>query len=213
MCTDILGTTTIINALSVVNKGLTLPSATPRKVSANNAKYAAVVADEKLTAEVADTIPRNRSRGEGAYAANISNDGKISVVSSIHHGINAWDLEKNALLFNWSQAQNSADNLVLAIDISDNNSHVLTADRENFALWNLQTGKSEGFWHRANILQGNADLSSGVPFHLLSDPKNLRNAYYTNSRAILGKPRFSHVDLRMVTKITVLPLWVKLNGL
>lgn len=83
---------------------------------------------------------------EGAYAANISNDGKLSVVSSIHHGISLWDIEKNALKFNWSQQQDTADNLVLATDIADNNSHVLTASRTNFSLWNVTSGASEGFW-------------------------------------------------------------------
>ncbi|WP_440877610.1 WD40 repeat domain-containing protein [Thalassotalea sp. PLHSN55] len=83
---------------------------------------------------------------EGAYAADIANDGKLSASSSIHHGISLWDLEKNALLFQWSQQQDSADNLVLAIDIADNNSHVLTASRENFALWNATSGQSEGYW-------------------------------------------------------------------
>lgn len=83
---------------------------------------------------------------EGAYAANISNDGKFAVVSSIHHGLSYWDLEKNALLYSWSQQQDSADNLVLAVDIADNNSHVVTANREAFALWDTKTGKSDGYW-------------------------------------------------------------------
>ncbi len=83
---------------------------------------------------------------EGSYAGNISNDGKWSVISSIHHGISVWDLEKNALAYQWSQQQDSSDNLVLAIDISDTNSHALTASRESFALWNMKTGQSEGYW-------------------------------------------------------------------
>jgi WD40 repeat protein len=91
-------------------------------------------------------IKRWQHAVEGAYSANISNDGKLSVVSSIHHGISLWDIEKNALKFNWSQQQNSADNLVLATDIADNNSHVLTASRTNFSLWNTSTGQSEGYW-------------------------------------------------------------------
>jgi len=95
-------------------------------------------------------IERWQHAVEGAYAANISNDAKLSVVSSIHHGISLWDLEKNALKYNWSQQQDSADNLVLAADISDNNSHVLTASRKNFALWNTSTGKSEGYWQVRN---------------------------------------------------------------
>ncbi|MGJ8692003.1 MAG: WD40 repeat domain-containing protein [Thalassotalea sp.] len=83
---------------------------------------------------------------EGAFAANISNDGKFSVVSSIHHGLSYWDLEQDALIYSWSLQQDSADNLVLATDIADNNSHVVTANREAFALWNTKTGKSEGYW-------------------------------------------------------------------
>ena len=83
---------------------------------------------------------------EGAYAANISNDGKYSVVSSIHHGLSLWDLDKNALKYSWSQQQNSADNLVLVADIADNNSHALVANRNDFSIWNITDGKSEGFW-------------------------------------------------------------------
>jgi len=83
---------------------------------------------------------------EGAYAGAISEDAKISIVSSVHHGISVWDLDNNALKFQWSQSQNSADNLVLAIDIANNNSHVLTANRDRFSLWNLKTGESEGYW-------------------------------------------------------------------
>ncbi len=83
---------------------------------------------------------------EGAYAGKLSNDGKFSVISSIHHGISVWDLTKKQRLYNWAQEQNSSDNLVLAIDISDDSGHVITANRNNFALWNLKTGKSEGYW-------------------------------------------------------------------
>ena len=80
-------------------------------------------------------------------------------------------------------------------------------------LWSLYSNAIKSSWHRSNISQGTAGPSSGVSFHFLSDPENLRNAYYTNSRAILEKLRFSHVDLRVVMKITVLPVWVTLNGL
>lgn len=83
---------------------------------------------------------------EGAYAANISNDGKYSVVSSIHNGIGFWDLDKNALLYTWYQQQEGSDNLVLAADIADDNSYVMTASRENFALWNASTGEGLGYW-------------------------------------------------------------------
>ena len=45
-----------------------------------------------------------------------------------------------------------------------------------------------------------------------SDPENLRNAYFINSRAILEKPEFTHVDLHILMKITEMLLWVTLNG-
>lgn len=95
-------------------------------------------------------IARWKHANEGSYAANISNDAQYSVVSSIHNGISLWDISKNALKYQWSQQQESADNLVLAADISHNNSHVLTASRENFALWNINTGQSEGYWKVRN---------------------------------------------------------------
>ncbi len=91
-------------------------------------------------------IQRFQHAIEGSYAGGISNDGKWSVISSIHHGISVWDLEKDALTYQWSQTQDSSDNLVLAIDVSNNNSHALTASRENFSLWNMNTGQSEGYW-------------------------------------------------------------------
>ena len=101
---------------------------------------------QACTPSAGKPLQRYQHSIEGSYAADISTDGKWSVNSSIHHGISVWDLEKNALTYQWAQQQESSDNLVLAIDISNNNSHALTASRENFALWNMKTGKSEGYW-------------------------------------------------------------------
>jgi len=117
---------------------------------------------------------------EGSYAGDISNDGNWSVISSIYHGISVWDLEKNQRVYNWSQEQNSSDNLVLAIDISDTNSHALTASRENFALWNMKTGQSEGYWkvRESNVrdiaVSNNGDYlligkSNGTVLHVTVD--------------------------------------------
>lgn len=83
---------------------------------------------------------------EGAYAASLSNDGNYAVVSSIHHGITLWDITQNKLLFTWSQQQNNADNLVLATAISADNKKVLTANKNSFSLWDMQTGENRGFW-------------------------------------------------------------------
>jgi WD40 repeat protein len=112
-------------------------------------------------------IQRWQHATEGAYAANISNDGKYSVVSSIHHGLSLWDLEKNALKYSWSQQQNSSDNLVLLADISNNNSHALTANREAFSLWNIDTGESEGYWKVRESTIRDIALSNNGDFILL----------------------------------------------
>jgi len=117
---------------------------------------------------------------DGAYAGHISNDGKLSAVSSIHHGVSVWDIEKNALKYSWAQQQDSSDNLVLAIDISDSNSHIVTASRNNFALWDIKSGKSQGYWKvrestiRDVAIANNGDYlligkSNGVVVHIAID--------------------------------------------
>lgn len=81
---------------------------------------------------------------ESAYTATISNDGKYSLVSSQHHGLSLWDIEQNALKYQWSH-EDSDNNHVLMTAIAPNNSHALSADLENFVLWDIETGKSAGF--------------------------------------------------------------------
>ncbi|MBU2972729.1 hypothetical protein KO527_25685 [Pseudoalteromonas sp. C2R02] len=102
---------------------------------------------------------------EGAYAASISNDANYSVISSMHHGLALWDLKENALKYQWNHlndndnqklnansnldewlAQDNSGNLVLTTDISFDSKIAVTADKENFALWSIKTGKNIGFW-------------------------------------------------------------------
>jgi len=79
------------------------------------------------------------------YAANISADSSISVVSSISNGIVVWDLANNKKLYEWHH-QGDGNNLVANIHIAFDKSFVVTSDREAFALWSLTTGEPEGFW-------------------------------------------------------------------
>jgi WD40 repeat protein len=94
----------------------------------------------------AQPVKRQLQAAGGAYAADISEDGHYSVVSSTVRGIDLWDIANNKIIYNWSQQQDSANNLVLSVDIAANNSHVLTANRTAFALWNMQNGHAEGYW-------------------------------------------------------------------
>lgn len=114
-----------------------------------------------------EPLQRFQQSVEGAYAGQISSDAKFSVISSIHHGLSVWDLTTNQRLYNWAQEQDTSDNLVLSIDISDNASHVLTANRENFALWNLKTGKSEGYWQVRESNIRDIAISNGGDYLLI----------------------------------------------
>jgi WD40 repeat protein len=82
---------------------------------------------------------------EGAFAAEISQNGDYSVISSIHHGIGFWDNRNNKLLYQW-QHHNAESNDIYIVRISANNSYALSASRNEFAIWDIKTGKSAGFY-------------------------------------------------------------------
>ena len=82
---------------------------------------------------------------QGSYAAAISTDGRYAAVSSIQDGVALWDLNSNALTYQWRH-QDSSDNLVFSLAISNNNSHVLTADANTYALWRISDGANQGYF-------------------------------------------------------------------
>lgn len=90
-------------------------------------------------------IAQWRHVDEGAYAADVSTDGTLAVVSGVSNGIKVWRIGEAEPLFNWSH-QGGLDNTVGSLHISADNKYVITADREAFALWSLETGEPEGFW-------------------------------------------------------------------
>tara|TARA_Y100000296_G_scaffold13879_1_gene16242 strand:+ start:1379 stop:2371 length:993 start_codon:yes stop_codon:yes gene_type:complete len=96
---------------------------------------------------VPDTTPIKQWRHveEGAYAADISTDGSLAVVSGVDNGINVWRIGEDTPLYHWGH-QGEGDNLVVSVHISADKQYVVTADREAFALWSVQTGEPEGFW-------------------------------------------------------------------
>tara|TARA_R110002126_G_scaffold43555_28_gene124983 strand:- start:1788 stop:2759 length:972 start_codon:yes stop_codon:yes gene_type:complete len=82
---------------------------------------------------------------QGSYAAEIAEDGKFAIVSSVQDGVAFWDLQQNALKYQW-QHNPEQENLVFSLAISPDNSHVLSADQQTFALWRTDTGQNVGFW-------------------------------------------------------------------
>lgn len=90
-------------------------------------------------------IASYRHAEKGIFAADVSADASLAVVAGIGNGIKVWDLKNNALLYNWNQG--SADNeLIGNIHISADNLYAVSADRVNFALWDLTVGEPVGFW-------------------------------------------------------------------
>ena len=82
---------------------------------------------------------------DGTFAADISVDGKLSVVSGVDNGISVWQNNDEKVLYHW-QHQSEGNNLVLAIHISADSRYVVTTDRDAFALWSIDSGEPVGFW-------------------------------------------------------------------
>ncbi len=98
----------------------------------------------------------------GAFAASVSQTGKVAVVSTLYHGVALWDLNANGAKYQWSHdiqttplsfdnpnestAIMSNSNFVFATAIADNDSHVVLADKNNFSLWDVNSGENLGFW-------------------------------------------------------------------
>ncbi len=82
---------------------------------------------------------------QGAYAAYVSLDGSLAVVSSPSDGILVYAPPETTPLYRWRH-QGEGNNLVGGIYISADNQAVVTSDREAFALWDLASGDPVGFW-------------------------------------------------------------------
>jgi WD40 repeat protein len=99
------------------------------------------------TGSESEAIKTLRLAQGGAYMADISTDASIGVVSTSQEGILVWDLNTLQQKYQWSlKEEGDTVNTVALVHIAADNSYVVTADREAFALWNLSTGEPEGFW-------------------------------------------------------------------
>lgn len=96
---------------------------------------------------VPDTTPLSSVRlaEGGAFAADVSPDGTMSVVSGVDNGIKVWETGATTPKFRWRH-QGEGNNLVVSVHISADNQYVVSSDRTAFALWSVETGEPEGFW-------------------------------------------------------------------
>jgi WD40 repeat protein len=82
---------------------------------------------------------------KGAQSASISDDGKHTIVGSIHHGGSLWRNADGERLYNWNHKQGEYTTL-LASDISADGRWGITAGPEAIVLWDTKSGQSLRYW-------------------------------------------------------------------
>lgn len=82
---------------------------------------------------------------EGTLAAALSSDGRYSLISSVKQGITLWDNQTHGLKYQWTHSSDP-ENLIHSLAIAHDNSFAVTADNNTFAIWNIKTGKNQGYY-------------------------------------------------------------------
>lgn len=122
---------------------------------------------------------------QGAFSIALSEDGQYAVVGSILHGGSLWRLTDGERLYNWNHAQGQKSEIIAAT-ISPNNSHALTAEKKRMVLWQISTGKPQGFWEaRGGALD--VALSKDGRFALVGQENYNALFIDTTSGSILAK--------------------------
>ncbi|MCC2617024.1 hypothetical protein LJ739_12295 [Aestuariibacter halophilus] len=106
---------------------------------------AAVAALSACSLPETSPVSRTRHVADATYAADITPDATLSVVSSNTEGILVWDLQTQQQRFQLSHGDPSV-NVVATVHVAADGSYMVSAERSTFALWNLTTGDPEGFW-------------------------------------------------------------------
>ncbi|RKF14434.1 hypothetical protein DBZ36_17425 [Alginatibacterium sediminis] len=99
-----------------------------------------------------------------SYAASVSSDGHYSVMSDSSGSISVWDLFKQQEIYLWKQ-QN--DNHVFITRIAADNEYVVTASRQDFAIWSLTDGQAQGYWSIAESNIRDIAISSNARYVLI----------------------------------------------
>ena len=99
-----------------------------------------------ITACEQSDIPLSQVRHTAiaTYDADISNDGQFSLVASVNHNAGYWRNSDDTLLYTWTHADDETD--IIAVDISADGSHAVTATDTEIALWSTTTGENLGFY-------------------------------------------------------------------
>lgn len=103
---------------------------------------------------------------EGATSFSLSRDGRFALFHSTHQGIVLWDLQQNKRLADFG-SQDPHHNPVLSSRISDNQRYAITATAQNFAIWDLAWGQSEGLWSISDGIIRDVDIANNGQHVLL----------------------------------------------
>ncbi|MBV7300975.1 WD40 repeat domain-containing protein [Enterovibrio paralichthyis] len=96
---------------------------------------------------------------DGVTSFSLSRDGRFALIASTKQGILLWDLMHNRQLAELGD-QDPDKNTVIASQISDNNRYAITATSQNFAVWDLAWGTSEGLWSISDGIIRDLDISN-----------------------------------------------------
>lgn len=94
-----------------------------------------------------DAIATHEHALQGIYDADISSDGQLAIISSITHHLALWDLQTQGVRYLWRHTQTIDEpNQVLITRFATDNRYVVTAEKQAFIIWDVQTGQSVGYW-------------------------------------------------------------------
>ncbi|OAN17086.1 hypothetical protein A3K86_09140 [Photobacterium jeanii] len=96
---------------------------------------------------------------DGATSFSLSRDGRFALYYTNEQGIVLWDLQQNKNLAKFG-SQDPAHNTVISSAISDNNRYAITATAQNFAVWDLAWGRSDGLWSISDGIIRDVDIAN-----------------------------------------------------
>ncbi len=86
---------------------------------------------------------------QGFLSADISRDGSLALIGSIHHGGSLWDIERNERLFSWNHQAGEFSSF-RTVALSGDGKVAVTTEEKSIGVWSTDSGKSLGFWEAAD---------------------------------------------------------------
>ena len=90
-------------------------------------------------------LTSHQHAAKGSYAADMSADGRYSIVSATGTEMLVWDNHNNKLAYRWRQ-NGGANNPVFIVRAAAQGNAVITAARTDFAVWRLSDGQNLGYY-------------------------------------------------------------------